>query len=268
MSREPRTPPVRPRAKPAAGMRRWPGRIAGAACLIALCLLALACLWGWDASEAAAQTAAGSEVSGRGTLHSLVKSGFIGLIILLCSIIGVSLAITFAFQIRRDALVPPEVLGQIEQLFEDEDYEEAFHVCEANPSFLSAVLAPGLAKLEEGHEEMSKAMTDAGEIEATKLHQKVGFISLIASISPMLGLFGTVAGMIATFNVIADSPLQPKPKDLADGISIALGTTYLGLLVAIPMSVIYVIFRNRVINVVNEVGGIVEELLERFKPAK
>ena len=200
-------------------------------------------------------------------LDALVDSGPIGLVIILCSIIGVSLAITFAFQIRRDVLVPPDLLEQVQALMEDEDYEEAYHVCEADRSFLGVILSSGLARVGEGYTEMNEAVQDAGDIESTKLHQKVGYLSLIANIAPMLGLFGTVAGMIKTFNTLANSPVQPAPRDLAGGISMALGTTFLGLLVAIPMSVIYVFFRNRVVNVVHEVGAITEELLGRFKQA-
>ena len=83
----------------------------------------------------------------------------------------------------------------------------------------------------------------------------------------MLGLFGTVYGMIVTFNDIAGATVAPQPRELAGGISIALVTTFLGLLVAIPMTVLFVFFKNRVVNVVLEVGGITEELLSRFKPA-
>jgi len=198
-------------------------------------------------------------------LDNVKSGGVIGHTIILCSIIGVSLSLTYAFQIRRDAMVPPELLGELETLFEEENYEEALHVCEANPCFLSSVVGSGLAKLDEGYEEMEKSMQEEGEKETAKLHQKIGYISLIAAIGPMLGLFGTVAGMISTFNVIAASEVQPKPADLAGGISVALVTTFEGLLVAIPMTVIYAVFRNRIASVVTEIGEIVEELMGRFK---
>ncbi len=229
--------------------------------------LALAAAWLFvdPAAIACAEEAA---AVARTTLFSYIQDGgFIGLIILLCSIVGVSLAITFAFQIRRDTLIPPEVLEQVEGLFEDEEYEEAFHVCEATPSFLSAILMSALAKVDGGYDKMQRAMSETGELETTKLHQKIGYLGVIASIAPLLGLFGTVAGMIQTFNVIAASEVTPKPADLAEGISMALVTTYMGLLVAIPMTVLFVVFKNRVVNVVLEIGGIAEELLERFKKA-
>lgn len=239
------------------------GRARLAAFLSLVCAVAFLQLY----LPATAMAADEATTEGKSLFEALTESGPIGVVIVLCSIAGVSLAITFAFQVRRDVLVPPELLGQVEQLFEDEDYEEAFHVCEANPSFLSAVIASGLGKIDEGFEEMNESMLETGEIESTKLHQKVGYLSLIANVAPMLGLLGTVSGMITTFNTLATSDVQPKPAELAGGIGVALGTTFLGLLVAIPMTIVFVFFRNRVVNVVVEVGAIAEELMARFKGA-
>ena len=208
----------------------------------------------------------GTEKVQKTVLDALMDAGFVGLIIILMSIVGGALSITFAFQLRRDVLVPPEVLGHVEQLFEDEEYEEAYHLCEATPSILSQVVSGGLSKIEDGYEPMSDTMVEVLEMESTKLHQKVGYLSLIGNLSPMMGLLGTVYGMIVTFNKIANSKVQPSPTELADGISIALGTTFLGLCVAIPMTAIYVYFRNKVIQVVNEVGATCDELMSRFKP--
>ncbi len=209
--------------------------------------------------------AQGDSVSEKTVLDALMEAGFVGLLIILMSIVGGALAITFAFQLRRDVLVPPEVLGHVESLFEDEEFEEAYHLCEASPSILSAVVAAGLEKMDDGYPQMEATMSEVLEMESTKLHQKVGYLSLIANLSPMMGLLGTVLGMIGAFNTIANSPVQPSPKQLGGDISIALGTTFLGLCVAIPMTAVYVYFRNKVITVSAEVGGVSEELMGRFK---
>lgn len=220
------------------------------------------------AQGTAASSSAPQESSNRSVLSYVAEGGWIGGIIIICSVIGFSLAITFAFQLRRDTLVPPEVLGQVEQCFEEENYEEAYAVCEGNPSFFSAVLASGLSRIDRSYEEIENAMIESGGIESNKLHQKIGWLSLIASISPMLGLFGTVYGMIGTFSVIAGAATQPKPAELAEGISLALVTTFMGLLVAIPMTVLYVVFRNKVVSIVLEVGTLTEELMDRFRGNK
>jgi len=89
-------------------------------------------------------------------------------------------------------------------------------------------------------------------------------MALIGTISPMVGLLGTVQGMIASFSVIATSSGQPRPAQLADGISTALFTTLVGLFIAIPAIAIYNILRNRVARLVLEVGIVSEGLMSRF----
>lgn len=197
-------------------------------------------------------------------LDNIKAAGSIGVIIMLLSVGGVSLIITFAMQMRRDNMVPPELLGHVESLFEEEDYDAALEVVEGNPSFLSTVLAAGLPRIDRPWHEIETAMEEAGDQEAAKLHQKVGYLSLIASVSPMLGLLGTVMGMVGAFNTIATSPTSPKPSELAGGISLALMTTCMGLIVAIPMTIAFFIFRNRVTNVIIEVGNVSTELMARF----
>lgn len=226
---------------------------------LAICLIALAVA---SPAALAQDTPAGE---GGTTLGANIRAaGTIGVVIILLSIAGVSLIITFAMQIRRDVMVPPELLGHLEQLFEEEDYDAALEVCESNPSFLSSVLAAGLPKIDRSYGEIEAAMEESGDQEAARLHQKVGYLSLIASIAPMMGLLGTVVGMVAAFNVIARSKASPKPSELAGGISMALMTTVMGLLVAIPMSIAYYVFRNRVTNIIIEVGNVATELMERF----
>ena len=104
-----------------------------------------------------------------------------------------------------------------------------------------------------------------GDEEAVKLHQKIGWLSLIANVAPMMGLLGTVSGMVAAFRVIATSK-NPDPAELADGISMALLTTLFGLIVAIPTTAAFAYLRNNLVRSIIEVGAIVEDLFERFRP--
>ncbi|MBN1419790.1 MAG: MotA/TolQ/ExbB proton channel family protein [Planctomycetes bacterium] len=233
-------------------------RIWGAAAIVVLGLLVPAALM-------AADEPTGEEQVPVTLLDNIKASGPIGLVIILLSITGVALIIIYFVNIRRDALVPPDLLEHVEELLESGDTAQALEVCEGNPSFLSTVLAAGLQKLEKGWEATGKAMGDAIEEEATVLHQKVGYLGLIANVGPMLGLLGTVVGMVQAFNVIARSTTAPTPSKLAAGISMALVTTVEGLIVAIPITAFYIFFRNRVINSVLEVANITEELMERFK---
>jgi len=243
-------------------IRNWTRNRRGAA-LGALFAILLLVLWGGVAL--AQGDGAATEVAAKRTLlDNLRAAGWAGMVIIAVSIAGLSLVITFAMQMRRNVMVPPDLLAHIEGLFEEEDYDAALEVVESQPSFLSTVLAAGLPKIDRPYPDIVAAMEEAGDREANRIQQRVGYLSLISANATMLGLFGTVLGMVRAFNVIATSKTSPKPAELADGIQQALMTTVLGLMVAIPMSVAYVVFRNRVNNVIDEVSSIATELMERF----
>lgn len=190
--------------------------------------------------------------------------GAIGIVLLLLSVVGVALIIEHFVNIRREKLAPPETLDDIEQLFNEEQYQEALELCEQEPNYLTNVIAAALPKIQYGYDSMEQAAHDIAEEEAIKLHAKVSWLSLLSAISPMLGLFGTVWGMIGAFEVIAKSS-APEPADFAESISLALITTVLGLLVAIPLMVGFFYFRNKVTRIVLEIGAMTEDLLDRFR---
>lgn len=209
---------------------------------------------------------AGAEAPSQSMLKVyLTAGGTIGFVILLCSVVSLALIIEHVINIKRDKIVPPQLIDEIEGMFENEEYQEALELCETEPNFLTNVLAAGLPKINAGFETMKASMDEAGEEEAIRLQQKIGYLSLIANIAPMLGLFGTVSGMIEAFQTIAAKGASVTPADLADGISKALVTTFLGLLVAIPTMIAYFFFRNKVVRVTLEIGAIADELVERFR---
>ena len=191
--------------------------------------------------------------------------GWIGYVIVLTSVVSLALIIEHIVNVKRDKIVPPQLVDEIEALFENEEYQEALELCESEPNFLTNVLSAGLPKMNAGFETMKTAMEDVAEEEAIKLQQKISYLSLIGNIAPMLGLFGTVTGMIKAFNTIAALGSAVSPSDLAGGISQALVTTFLGLFVAIPSMIAYFLFRNRVVGITLEIGAIADELVERFR---
>ncbi len=109
-------------------------------------------------------------------------------------------------------------------------------------------------------------MEEVAEEETIKLHQKIGWLSLIGNIAPMMGLFGTVLGMIGAFNEITRLGANVTPKDLSQGISTALITTLFGLFVAMPALFFFFMYRNKVIKVSLEITAIAADLVERFRP--
>jgi biopolymer transport protein ExbB len=203
------------------------------------------------------------------TIGNFLKwGGWVGIVIILHSIAMVALAIEHFINIKRDKFVPPEVIDEIEALFEEEEYQEALELCEANPNFVTNILAAGLPKLNAGFDTMKQIMGEQAGIEATKLHQKISYLALIGNVAPMWGLFGTVQGMIFAFADIVRLGPKVTPKDLASGVQQALITTLEGLLVAIPAMMLFFFFRNRVVRIVNELTAVADDLVERFRPQK
>jgi len=196
----------------------------------------------------------------------IVGGGLVGWVIILLSIVSLALAIEHTVTIRRDKIVPPELIDEVEALFEEEEYQEALELCENEPNFLTNVLSAGLPKINAGFEAMEKSMEEVAEEETIKLHQKIAWLSLIGNIAPMMGLFGTVLGMIGAFNEITRLGANVTPKDLSAGISTALITTLFGLFVAMPALFFFFMFRNKVIKVSLEITAIAADLVERFRP--
>ena len=195
----------------------------------------------------------------------LTKGGAIGIVIMILSVATLALVIEFSVNIRRDKICPPELVDELEALLEEEEYQEALELCEAEPNFLTNSLAAGLPRLNEGYPKMKEAMEAQAGIEAVKLQQKVGWMLFLSNVAPMLGLFGTVTGMIMAFNTIVELGAKVTPADLAGGISAALVTTFLGLLVAIPALASYQYFRNKATRISIDFAGILEDMTERFR---
>ena len=166
---------------------------------------------------------------------------------------------------RRENVCPVALVEEFEEFLNEKQYQEAYEMAKNDDSFLGQVLAAGLAKLSAGYAQALEAMQEVGEEENMKLEHRLSYLALIGTISPMVGLLGTVHGMIASFQTIATSGSQPDPAELAGGISTALFTTLLGLLIAIPAIAAYNILKNRVSRLVLEVGILSEGLMGRFE---
>jgi len=169
---------------------------------------------------------------------------------------------------RRGVICPQDLAEDFEEKLDANQFQDAFETAKSNDSFLGTVLASGMARLEYGYEKSVEAMQEVGEDEAMKLEHRLSYLDLIARVSPMVGLFGTVHGMILAFQKIAESGGAPEPTVLAMKIATALVTTLLGLAIAIPAMVAYTVLRNGVHRLVLEVGMTAEELMVRFEQLK
>lgn len=180
------------------------------------------------------------------------------------SFVMVALIMMNILQVRRDVLLPNDFVEDFEQKLNGKDFQGAYEAARNDDSFVARVLAAGMGRLSRGYPEAVEGMQEAGEDENMALEHRLSYLALIGSIAPMLGLMGTVQGMIKTFEKIAESVASPKPSELAEGISTALFTTLIGLGIAVPAMVFYSILKNRIQRLVLEIGMVSEGLMSRF----
>ena len=198
--------------------------------------------------------------------HAILKAGGpVGLLIILLSIAAVALVIEHIMTIRAPVLMPPGLDEEVRQLLAAGKLGPSDQACQMQPSFLSFVLRAGFAEVEGGWPAVEKAMEDATAEQSARLFRKIEYLSVIGNIAPMLGLLGTVVGMIFAFRELADSQGAPRAADLAEGIYLALVTTVEGLIVAIPSLAAFAIFRNRVDHFVAEVTYTVQHVTAPMK---
>ena len=188
------------------------------------------------------------------------------LLIILLSFVSTYYVIEHFITINKGKLMPELVLSELEARIQRGEIDDAIEFCRIpeNYSLSSEVILAGLERYrgsEFGFAEYKSAVEEAGEDETGRLYRKTEVLGVIGAIAPMLGLTGTVLGMISAFNAIADAGGAAKPDELAGGIGQALITTLLGLVVAIPTMVAYSFFRNKIDSLVAEAGKRIERLM-------
>jgi biopolymer transport protein ExbB len=183
--------------------------------------------------------------------------------ILLCSIVSLVFVFERTISLRRGRVIPdPFVKRFLHQLREGQlDREQALTLCEENSSAVATVFAAAVRKWGRPAVEVEQALIDSGERVTNDLRRYLRIFNGVATISPLLGLLGTVFGMIAAFNAIATSKALGRPELLASGISEALLTTAFGLTVAIPALLFYWIFVSLVDRRIIEIDALGQELV-------
>lgn len=202
---------------------------------------------------------------GASFLMLLRSSGSVGLVLCILSFIAVALAIEHFVTIRRSVLLPPGLADQVLALLSSGQWGQARQLCKNDGSTLGIVLAEGLAECEHGWNEVEKGAETALAEQAGRLSRKVEFLNVIGNIAPMLGLLGTVLGMVVAFRELADSQGFAKAADLAEGIYLALVTTVEGLVVAIPALALYAFFSNRIAALISETALTADRTLQPVK---
>lgn len=199
----------------------------------------------------------------RSLLQTIRAGGIVMIPILASSMLVTVFVFERALALRRDRVIPgPFIKRLMHQLREGNlDRDDARELCDESSSPIAEVLKAAFRKWGKPSVEVEQAILDEGERAAIDLRKYVRLFNAVATISPLLGLLGTVLGMITAFNDIASSAAMGRPELLATGISEALITTAAGLVVAIPSLVLYLFFNSRVDSLVIEIDRIGKEVV-------
>jgi len=189
--------------------------------------------------------------------------------IYLCSVVVVGFAFERAFALRRRKLLPPELvaeLGEVARRPGGLDPRVVYRACLRYPSSAATILRAVLLKVGRPYAELETTLKELNEREAARLYKNVRPIELQISIAPLLGLLGTVQGMILAFFVTANAnPNVDKADQLAQGIYVALVTTFAGLCVAIPAAVLAHVFEGRIQTLFRDLDELILGLLPNFE---
>ncbi len=228
---------------------------------------------GLMAQEAAA-AAGGGETAAMGTsIWDILYGGsiinlIIWIAIFLTSFAMVWFAIDNFMVVKRDKIIPPLLVEGVQQALANGDLETAIATCQANPGSLSNILKEAFDNIYDGYEVVQQAVSSRTDLETEKLMQRVGLLNICGQIAPMLGLMGTVVGMVLAFAGLASATGAAKARVLANSISTALWTTCVGLLISVPALLFYTYFRNNATRMILESEATVLELIKPLRKAE
>jgi biopolymer transport protein ExbB len=190
------------------------------------------------------------------------STGLVGILLVATSMIGTALLIQFMVTMSESKLENHAMMAEIENLLSQGQVDEAYQIASEDKTYSSRVIAGALARSFGGFEETKKGMEETAAVEAFRLNAKISYLSLVGNIGPLLGLLGTVTGMIASFQVI-ESMKSPTPGDMAHGVYESLVNTTIGLFIAIVFLSAYFFMKNRVSDVTLRINSAVGEMLSR-----
>lgn len=192
----------------------------------------------------------------------ITQGGIIMWPIMLTSVVALAITIERFFSLRRKTIDTREFMDNMRTVLQQNRAQEAIDICDETKAPVARIMKAGILKRHRDKADIREAMQDAGHLEIPRLEHYLPALATCAHISPLLGLLGTVAGMIKAFAQIQNKQGLVNPSDLAEGISNALVTTAAGLCVAIPALVAYNYFITRVDNMILEMEISSSELVE------
>ncbi len=194
----------------------------------------------------------------------LARGGVLMIPLGVCSILALAIILERTLNLRTKKIIQLDILQQVRDLVAENQVSDAMTLCRRYPSVMGRILLVTIANHDREREELRSVVEDAGRQEVTTLDRNLGTLGTIAAISPLLGLTGTVFGMIRTFAIISEKGIA-HPSQLAGGISEALITTATGLVVAIPTLIFYNYFTNKADRLILEIEKHSYRVVETLK---
>ena len=204
----------------------------------------------------------GMTVAKRMSLSDFIRAGsYVGYVIIWLSFVGLALVIDGFLRIQPKKLIPPMLSDRLVHLARGGKFSEIQNLCQTLDCMLSRIVGHTFSQGSMSLDAARQVMQEQGTREVTRLYQRVGYIGFIAAVSPMLGLLGTVTGMINSFNVLGTAKGTARPDELAVGVAEALVTTCMGLVVAIPLMFCHNYLRDRVTRIGQDAAGLCERIM-------
>lgn len=200
-----------------------------------------------------------------GFLDVVAKGGVIGILLWLAlaalSIAGTHLIVDSFIKIRAARIVPEALATDLQEALTARDMVRALERCQREEGPLSNILRAGFSRFEEGVEAAQEAIGTAADLESEKMLQRVNYLNVVGNLAPMLGLLGTVQGMIMAFATLGTEAGAAKNAMLATNISQALYTTAAGLVIAVPALGFFSFFRNRAAKIILAIEALTMDLM-------
>lgn len=213
--------------------------------------------------------AAEEPAAGTGFMDVVLDGGFLGVVLWLSlaalSVAGTYLIVDSFIKIRARRIIPAALVHNIRAALNSGDLQTAGSLCGGEPGALSNILSAGFSDAGEGMEAVQDAVSVAADLESEKIMQRINYLNVVGNLAPMLGLLGTVQGMILAFATLGTEAGAAKNAMLATNISQALYTTAAGLVIAVPALGFFSFFRNRAAKIILTMEALTLELMKKVK---
>ena len=217
------------------------------------------------------EAAATAETLGQGDgfFNVVAKGGFLGIVLWLAlaalSVAGTHLIVDSFLKIKASRIIPDDLTASVHEALDARNIPQALELCENEPGALSNILSAGFSNAGDGIESAQEAIGVAADLESENLLQRVNYLNVVGNLAPMLGLLGTVQGMIMAFATLGTEAGAAKNAMLATNISQALYTTAAGLVIAVPALGFFSFFRNRATKIILSMEALTLELMKKVK---